>query len=83
MIIILCLHLVALWIVFSKFKLVRWGLLSGPSRCSLRCARYLTGSAVTCFGWECRQRHRFAGNAGVIGLLASILVWVSSYTAYL
>jgi multidrug resistance efflux pump len=25
----------------------------------------------------------FAGNAGVIGLLASILVWVSSYTAYL
>jgi multidrug resistance efflux pump len=24
-----------------------------------------------------------AGNAGVIGLLASILVWVSSYTAYL
>jgi multidrug resistance efflux pump len=25
----------------------------------------------------------FAGNAGVIGVLASILVWVSSYTAYL
>ena len=25
----------------------------------------------------------FAGNAGVIGLLASILVWVSSYTVYL
>ncbi|XIA63984.1 hypothetical protein ACFIOY_34240 [Bradyrhizobium sp. TZ2] len=25
----------------------------------------------------------FAGNAGVIGLLASILVWISSYTAYL
>jgi hypothetical protein len=25
----------------------------------------------------------FASNAGVIGLLASILVWVSSYTAYL
>ncbi len=25
----------------------------------------------------------FAGNAGVIGLLASILVWVGSYTAYL
>jgi multidrug resistance efflux pump len=25
----------------------------------------------------------FAGNAGVIGLLVSILVWVSSYTAYL
>jgi len=24
----------------------------------------------------------FAANAGVIGLLASILVWVSSYTAY-
>jgi len=24
----------------------------------------------------------FAENAGVIGLLASILVWVSSYTAY-
>jgi multidrug resistance efflux pump len=25
----------------------------------------------------------FSGNAGVIGLLASILVWISSYTAYL
>jgi hypothetical protein len=25
----------------------------------------------------------FAPNAGVIGLLASILVWVGSYTAYL
>ncbi len=25
----------------------------------------------------------FADNAGVIGLLASILVWISSYTAYL
>jgi hypothetical protein len=25
----------------------------------------------------------FAGNAGVIGLLASILVWISSYMAYL
>ncbi len=29
MIIILCLYVVALWIVFSKFKLVRWGWLSG------------------------------------------------------
>jgi hypothetical protein len=25
----------------------------------------------------------FAANAGVIGLISSILVWVSSYTAYL
>src|SRR3981189_2426458 len=31
MIIILCLYVVALWLVFSKFKLVRWGWLSGPS----------------------------------------------------
>ena len=29
MIIILCIYLVALWVVFSKFKLVRWGWLSG------------------------------------------------------
>ncbi len=29
MVIILCLYLVALWAVFSKFKLVRWGWLSG------------------------------------------------------
>jgi multidrug resistance efflux pump len=29
MIIILCLYIVALWVVFSKFKLVRWGWLSG------------------------------------------------------
>ena len=29
MVIILCLYLVALWAVFSKFNLVRWGWLSG------------------------------------------------------
>jgi multidrug resistance efflux pump len=29
MIIILCLYVVALWLVFSKFRLVRWGWLSG------------------------------------------------------
>jgi len=29
MVIILCLYIVALWAVFSKFKLVRWGWLSG------------------------------------------------------
>jgi multidrug resistance efflux pump len=29
MIIILCLYLVGLWLVFSKFRLVRWGWLSG------------------------------------------------------
>jgi multidrug resistance efflux pump len=29
MIIILCIYLVALWAVFSKFKIVRWGWLSG------------------------------------------------------
>src|SRR5450631_2303173 len=29
MVIILCLYVVALWLVFSKFRLVRWGWLSG------------------------------------------------------
>jgi multidrug resistance efflux pump len=29
MVIILCLYIVALWLVFSKFKIVRWGWLSG------------------------------------------------------
>ncbi len=29
MVIILCLYAVALWVIFSKFKLVRWGWLSG------------------------------------------------------
>src|SRR6478752_4706360 len=29
MVITLCLYVVALWLVFSKFKLVRWGWLSG------------------------------------------------------
>jgi multidrug resistance efflux pump len=29
MVIILCLYIVALWLVFSQFKLVRWGWLSG------------------------------------------------------
>ena len=29
MVIILCLYFVALWLVLSKFKLVRWGWLSG------------------------------------------------------
>jgi multidrug resistance efflux pump len=42
----------------------------GLSRDSMRLG--MSGSATA-----------FASNAGVIGLLASILVWVSSYTAYL
>jgi multidrug resistance efflux pump len=42
----------------------------GMSRDALRLG--MSGSATA-----------FASNAGVIGLLASILVWVSSYTAYL
>ena len=42
----------------------------GMSRESLRLG--MSGSATA-----------FADNAGVIGLLASILVWISSYTAYL
>jgi hypothetical protein len=42
----------------------------GISRDSLRLG--MSGSATA-----------FADNAGVIGLLASILVWVGSYTAYL
>src|SRR3981189_3023824 len=29
MVIILCLYIVALWVIFSRFKLVRWGWLSG------------------------------------------------------
>src|SRR5258707_13370723 len=29
MVIILCLYVVALWLVFSRFKLVRWGWVSG------------------------------------------------------
>jgi multidrug resistance efflux pump len=29
MVIILCLYIVVLWAAFSKFKLVRWGWLSG------------------------------------------------------
>ena len=29
MLIILCLYFVALWLVFSKFKVVRWGWVSG------------------------------------------------------
>jgi multidrug resistance efflux pump len=42
----------------------------GISRDSLRLG--MSGSATA-----------FAGNAGMIGLLASILVWIGSYTAYL
>ena len=29
MVIILCLYVAAMWAVFSRFKLVRWGWLSG------------------------------------------------------
>jgi hypothetical protein len=52
MLIILCLYVVLLWLVFSKFKLVRLGWVSGAF-------------------------------AALGGALMSILVWVSSYTAYL
>jgi hypothetical protein len=116
MIIILCLYVVALWAVFSKFKLVRWGWLSGTISLLiggfilatfLALFNYLTPSGrVTVTGRVVEvtpnvtgqivaipvkpnvlgmsgSATAFAGNAGVIGLLASILVWVSSYTAYL
>jgi hypothetical protein len=33
--------------------------------------------------FEVQNATAFAQNAGVIGLLASILAWVSAYTAYL
>jgi hypothetical protein len=116
-VIILCLYVVALWLVFSKFKLVRWGWLSGTISllvggfilaAFLALFNYLTPSGTlvrtdalgaTVFPAEIsipdgmnRDQLRlgmsgsataFAGNAGVIGLLASILVWVGSYTAYL
>jgi hypothetical protein len=29
MVIILCLYILAMWLVFSKFRLVQWGWLSG------------------------------------------------------
>src|SRR5689334_1195493 len=29
MVIILCLYILAMWLIFSKFRLVRWGWLSG------------------------------------------------------
>ena len=37
MLIILCLYIVALWAIFSKFKLVRWGWHLAPSPCWLAC----------------------------------------------
>ena len=172
MIIILCLYVVALWLVFAKFKIVRWGWLSGTVAVLagvfilatfLALFNYLTPSGrVTIVGMFSQNGFQtikdgapvdivfdnapgriyhakikaipkgvgqgqiavsgtlarttalggamafpaeitipkemdreslrlgmsgsataFADNAGVIGLLASILVWVSSYTAYL
>ena len=35
MLIILCLYAVALWLLFSKFKIVRWGWLSGTISVSI------------------------------------------------
>ena len=35
MLIILCLYVVALWLLFSKFKVVRWGWLSGTISVSI------------------------------------------------
>src|SRR5450631_3906674 len=151
MVIILCLYVVALWLVFSKFRLVRWGWLSGTVSVLvgafilatfLALFNYLTPSGrVTVAGrvvevtpnvtgqivaipvkpnvpvkmgdvlfqidpapfqytvtqlraslagakqqaeiLKSNYEQATAGNAGVIGLLASILVWISSYTAYL
>ena len=117
MVIILCLYVVALWLVFSKFKLVRWGWLSGTISllvggfilaAFLALFNYLTPSGTlvrtdalgaTVLPAEIsipdgmnRDQLRlgmsgsptaFVGNAGVIGLLASILVWIGCYTAYL
>src|ERR1700687_109902 len=49
MIIILCLYIVALWLVFSKFKLVRWGWLSGT--CSVFVVVFILATVLAFFNF--------------------------------
>src|SRR5205823_7083692 len=49
MIIILCLYLVALWAVFSRFKLVRWGWFSGTI--SLLIGGFILGIFLALFNY--------------------------------
>ena len=88
MLTILTLHLVVVWLIIFKLKLVsgtlaRVGSTGGvnvfPAQISLpedinreQLRLGMAGNATV-----------FADNAGVIGLIISILVWISSYTAYL
>src|SRR5689334_8694416 len=56
MVIILCLYLVGLWVVFSKFKLVRWGWLSGTYPRDVCCAFQLSNAVGTRDGDRPRGR---------------------------
>ena len=46
MLIILALYVVLLWLIFSKFKLVRWGWISGA-------VATLGGAFILASSWRC------------------------------
>jgi multidrug resistance efflux pump len=84
MIIILCIYLVALWAVFSKFKIVRWGWLSGTVSLLiggfilatfLALFNYLTPSGhVTVTGWVVEVTPNVTGQIVAIPVRTNVLV---------
>jgi hypothetical protein len=54
--IILCLYLLTLWLLFSKFKVVRWGWLTGKISVSIGALILATSGAVQLFD-AFRQGH--------------------------
>src|SRR5437773_4481450 len=65
MLIILCLYIVALWLVFSKYKLVRWGWLSGAS--SLLVGGFILARFLALFNY-----HTPSGRVTVTGRVVEV-----------
>ena len=70
-------------IYHARITAIPKGIGQGQVAVSGTLARTTALGGATVFPGMSGSATAFAGNAGVIGLLASILVWVSSYTAYL
>ena len=84
MLIILCLYIVALWAIFSKFKLVRWGWVSGSVAALvgvlilavfLALFNYLTPSGrLTVTGWVVEVTPNVSGQITAISVKPNVLV---------
>jgi hypothetical protein len=76
----LVLYAILVWLIFAKLKLVRWGWLSGTVTALVGVA--IVSVFMALFN-SLAPSGRMSPHAGVIGVIASVLLWVNTYLAYL